>query len=149
MAYAIFSHPGIETVVSCNCNFMLHKTNCLKPVSWACQPPLSVTKSHKHCSSKTETWKVSPYMHYAVSSGGKVPRTRNLDIEAVSLVITMCCNRVAAVGAETSNGLDGPGIESRWRPDFPHMSKPAVGPTQPPIYGYRVFPGVKAAGAWR
>ena len=34
--------------------------------------------------------------------------------------------------------------------DFPHTSRPILGPTQPPIYnGYRVFPAGKAAGAWR
>jgi hypothetical protein len=26
--------------------------------------------------------------------------------------------------------LDGPGIESRWNRDFPHLFRPAVGPTQ-------------------
>ena len=32
----------------------------------------------------------------------------------------------------TGYGLDGLGIESRWRRDFPHMSIPILGPTQPP-----------------
>ena len=32
----------------------------------------------------------------------------------------------------TGYGLDGPGIESRWWRDFPHLSRPALGPTQPP-----------------
>jgi hypothetical protein len=31
----------------------------------------------------------------------------------------------------TRYGLDGPGIESRWRQDLPHRSRPALGPTQP------------------
>ena len=35
------------------------------------------------------------------------------------------------------------GIESRWGRDFPHLSRPALVPTQPPIQGYRVFPGGK------
>jgi hypothetical protein len=40
-------------------------------------------------------------------------------------------------------------IESRWGRDFSHTSRPALGPTQPPIYNrYRFYPGAKAAGAW-
>ena len=29
--------------------------------------------------------------------------------------------------------VTGPGIESRWRRDFPYLSKPAQRPTQPPV----------------
>ena len=36
-------------------------------------------------------------------------------------------------GIETGYGLDGPGIESRWGRDFPHLSRPALGPTQTPV----------------
>ena len=39
----------------------------------------------------------------------------------------------SSVGIETGYGLDGPGIESRWGRDFPHLSRPALGPTQPPV----------------
>ena len=35
-------------------------------------------------------------------------------------------------GIATRYGLVGPGIESRWGRDFPHLSRPAPGPTQPP-----------------
>jgi hypothetical protein len=40
------------------------------------------------------------------------------------------------------------GIESRWRRDFPHPSKPALRPTQPPILRVPGFLGDKADGAW-
>jgi hypothetical protein len=50
----------------------------------------------------------------------------------------------SSVGIGTGYGLDGPGIESRWGRDFPHLSRPALRPTQAPMYnGYRVFPGGK------
>jgi hypothetical protein len=42
-------------------------------------------------------------------------------------------DRGSAVGIVTRYGLDGPGIESKWGRDFPHPSRPAVGPTQPHI----------------
>ena len=41
--------------------------------------------------------------------------------------------RDSSVGIATRYGLDGPGIESRWGLDFPHPSRPALGPTQPSI----------------
>jgi len=43
------------------------------------------------------------------------------------------CGPGSVVGVVTGYGLDGPGIESRWRRDFPHLSRPALGPTQPPV----------------
>ena len=39
----------------------------------------------------------------------------------------------SVVGIATGYGLDGPGIESRWGRDFPHLSRPALGSTQPPV----------------
>ena len=41
--------------------------------------------------------------------------------------------RYSSVGIATRYGLDGPGIETRWGRDFPHPSKPALWPAQPPI----------------
>jgi len=37
------------------------------------------------------------------------------------------------VGIATGYALDGPGIESRWGRDFLRLSKPALGPSQPPV----------------
>ena len=39
----------------------------------------------------------------------------------------------SVVGIATAYRLDGPGIESRWGRDFPHLSRPALRPTQPPV----------------
>jgi hypothetical protein len=58
--------------------------------------------------------------------------------------------RNSIVGIATRYGLDGPGIESPWGRDFPHPFRPAMEPTQPPIQWVPgLFPGGKAAGAWR
>ena len=39
----------------------------------------------------------------------------------------------STIGIATRYGLDGPGIKSRWGRHFPHPSRPALGPTQPPV----------------
>jgi hypothetical protein len=39
----------------------------------------------------------------------------------------------SSVGIAADYGLDGPGIESRWKRDFSHTSRPALRPTQPPV----------------
>jgi len=59
-------------------------------------------------------------------------------ISFIWLVISLSVSQVAQSAA-----LDGPGIESRWRRDFPRHSRPVLGPTQIPVNGYRVFPGGK------
>ena len=38
-----------------------------------------------------------------------------------------------SVGIATCWGVKVPGIESLWMQDFAHQSRPALGPTQPPI----------------
>ena len=39
----------------------------------------------------------------------------------------------SAVGIVTGYGLGGPGIDSQWGRDFPHLSRWALGPNQPPV----------------
>jgi hypothetical protein len=48
-----------------------------------------------------------------------------------------------SVGIATGYGLDGPGIESRWRRDFLHLCRPALGPNQPSVQWVPSFPGGK------
>jgi hypothetical protein len=46
---------------------------------------------------------------------------------------TYICGPGSSAGIATDFGLNGPGIESRWVRDFPNLSRPALGPTQPPV----------------
>jgi hypothetical protein len=63
-------------------------------------------------------------------------------------VLAYNCGPGSSVGIATGYGLDGPRIESRWGRDFSHTSRPALRPSSLLYNGYRVFPGVKAAGVW-
>jgi hypothetical protein len=56
----------------------------------------------------------------------------------------------SVVGIATHYGLDGPGIESRWRRDFPYPSRRALDSTVSPLQRVPcLFPGGKVARAWR
>jgi hypothetical protein len=58
---------------------------------------------------------------------------KNTDNGFVVTVILIRGRPGSSVGIATGYGLDGPGIESRSGRDFPHLSRPALGPTQPPV----------------
>jgi hypothetical protein len=51
------------------------------------------------------------------------------------LIASTCFERGpgSSVDIASGYGLDGPGIESQWGRDFPHLSRPALGSTQPPV----------------
>jgi len=52
-------------------------------------------------------------------------------------------------GMATGYGLDGPRIESQWGSDIPHLSRPALRPTQSPVQWGAGLSRGKAEGAWR
>jgi len=54
----------------------------------------------------------------------------------------------SVVGIATGYGLDGTGKESQWGRNFPHLSRPALGPPSFMYNWYRVFPGGKER-PWR
>ena len=69
--------------------------------------------------------------------------------DRIPFYIYIYMDRDNAVDIATRYGLDGPGIESRCGRDFPHPSRTALGPTQPPIQWVPgLFPWGKAAKAW-
>jgi hypothetical protein len=53
--------------------------------------------------------------------------------ELLEHIIPPDMGRGSPVGIATGYGLDGPGIEFRWGRDFPHLSRPALEPTHPPV----------------
>jgi len=57
-----------------------------------------------------------------------------ISLENTKFIITLhTVDRDSVGGIATRCGLDGPGIESQWGRDFPHLPRPALGPTHPPI----------------
>jgi hypothetical protein len=56
-----------------------------------------------------------------------------MDVNSFEAVNTFISGPGSVVGIVTAYGLDGPGIEFRWGRDFPHLSRPALRPTQPPV----------------
>jgi hypothetical protein len=62
-----------------------------------------------------------------------IPYRYSLVLNSLSAATIMYCVPGSVVGIATGYGLDCPGIESRWGRDFPHLSRPGLGPTQPPL----------------
>jgi hypothetical protein len=65
----------------------------------------------------------------------QLPYGRTAGVSSSNCCLNCCFNSGpgSSVCIATGYGLDGPGIESRWGRDFPHLSRPALGPTQPPV----------------
>ena len=77
--------------------------------------------------------------------------TKNSEATAFNINMNTFCpvGQYSSVSTATHNGLDDPGIESRWGRDFPHLSRPAPEPIQPPVQWVPcLIPVIKAAGSW-
>ena len=74
-------------------------------------------------------------MSEIVFSAGLISDRLSITTENLELVdfYGQKCDPGSVVGIATGYGLDGPGIESRWGRGFPHLSRPALGPTEPPV----------------
>jgi len=76
------------------------------------------------------------------------PRTAIIALRPILLSSHLRRGPGSVVGIATGYGLDGPGIESRWGRDFPHLSRLALRPTQPPVQWVPgLSPGVKSGRA--
>ena len=63
---------------------------------------------------------------------------RSLGVKELILLALLCSvRRGSSVGIATFDGLDGPGIESRWGRNFPHPSTQVLELTQPPTQWVR------------
>ena len=54
-------------------------------------------------------------------------------LQLTNISYHIICGPGSSVGIATVYGLDGPEIKSRRGRDFPHLSRQALGPTQPPV----------------
>jgi hypothetical protein len=71
---------------------------------------------------------------------------KNLCFPELHIGPNILIGRDISVGIATRYGLDGPGIDSRWGRDFSRPSRPALGPTQPPV---QWVPGVSRSYSGR
>lgn len=76
--------------------------------------------------------------------------TSNIIRLLIPWIVLEHVGRFSVVDMATYCGPDGSGSESRWGLDFPQLSRPSLGPTQPLMqWVLGLFLGVKAVGVWR
>jgi hypothetical protein len=95
---------------------------------------------------EAETPRFHDCRHMEVARLSALPTDRFYSQE-IFLVLISGEGRDSAVDSATRYGLDGPGIESWWGRDLPHLSGPFLGRNQPPIQcGTESFPRAKRSG---
>jgi hypothetical protein len=68
-----------------------------------------------------------------IQGGGFTNQIYSDDTRILGWYTVLTVGRDSVGGIATGYGLDSTGIKSRCRRDFPHPSRPALKPTQPPI----------------
>ena len=69
----------------------------------------------------------------------KYLKNTNYNLDTLKRLETILCSSYldfgpgSVVGIAAGYGLDGSGIETRWRRDFPHLCRPALGPIHAPV----------------
>ena len=102
------SFPGVK----CGRGVVLTTHPILLPRSWKSRAiPLPLSGPHRACNGIN--------LPYIFQNHFNITPLLPLNGPGISVCIA------------TGYGLDGPGIESRWGRDFPQLSRPALGPSQP------------------
>jgi hypothetical protein len=76
------------------------------------------------------------------NSDSLLVKTMDLSVHVFGVCTLSVSGPGSVVGIATAYGLDGPGTESRWGRDFPHLSRPVLRPPQPPV---KWIPGLSRA----
>ena len=67
-------------------------------------------------------------------------RNTDIDCKNITFVTNLIpCGPGSVVGIATGYGVDGPGIESRWRRHSPYLSRPRLEPNQSPVQWVPAF----------
>jgi hypothetical protein len=89
---------------------------------------------------------IHPYRLIAIADWHYIVNIKNIII--ISYSIYLRCDSPIGIGIRF--WLYDPGIESRWWQEFPQLSRPLLGPTQPPMQWVPAsFPGSEESGTWR
>jgi hypothetical protein len=144
MFRALLAHPQ-EAL------YKRHLVYCVRVMSVVCivssehlkLQALGEIKKEPMSSKQDKGYKLSPFWSLRHSSCAYSP-PRHVAAYTVILI-----GRDSSVDIAIRYRLDCPRIESQWGRDFPHPSRPALGPTQPPVHWEPgKFPGDKVAGGW-
>jgi len=70
---------------------------------------------------------------YSLTLSNRVAFISITHLRITYFTVLAYCGSGSVVGIATGYGLGSPGIEFWWWRAFPHLSRPALGPTQPPV----------------